>query len=89
LEVFSVSRFQEDFQTCQQFRKEAELLSQRADLDQEDYLNLKLFLAELDTFLDGYECKGFLFPINYMEGVQIKFQRLADWVCNSFNYIYV
>jgi len=52
----------------------------QSGVTEEEALNLKLFLAELDTFIDGYECQGFLFPVNYMEGVHIDFQRLAEWV---------
>lgn len=43
-------------------------------------LNLSLLKAELDTFIGGYEFKGFMFPINYIEGLHTDFARLAGWV---------
>lgn len=49
-------------------------------LAESDLLKLRLFKAEVGTFIDGYRFNGFLFPINYMEGVHVDFERLAGWV---------
>jgi len=42
-------------------------------------LNLDFFIAEVQTFIDGAQYNGFYFPISYLEGVQVDFQRLAEW----------
>uniref|UniRef100_T1JLB6 DUF885 domain-containing protein n=1 Tax=Strigamia maritima TaxID=126957 RepID=T1JLB6_STRMM len=45
-----------------------------------DAVNLQMFLDELNTYETGYNYKGFLFPINYLEGVQHDFERLVGWM---------
>jgi uncharacterized protein (DUF885 family) len=79
LEVFTPARFQEDHDSALAFLRQAEALLQSTQ-DETDQLNLQFFTAEVTTFIDGFPSSGFHFPINYMEGVQVDFQRLAkDW----------
>lgn len=52
---------------------------QNSTKDKMDQLNLKFFIAHVETFVAGYKHKGFYFPINFLEGVQVDFQRLAEW----------
>ena len=79
LETFTLERFREDLHMCKEFSLQCdELLSQeRTEMER---LNLSLLKAELDTFIGGYEFKGFMFPINYIEGLHTDFARLAGWV---------
>jgi hypothetical protein len=42
-------------------------------------LNLKFFSAEVATYVTGHPFSAWHFPINYLEGVQVDFQRLAEW----------
>ena len=79
LETFTLERFREDFEKCKAFSLRCdELLSQeRTEMER---LNLSLLKAELDTFVCGHEFKGFMFPINYIEGLHTDFARLAGWV---------
>ena len=79
LETFTLERFSEDLETCKEFSSKcADLLSkERTEVER---LNLCLLKAELDTFTAGHEFKGFMFPINYMEGLHVDFARLAGWV---------
>ena len=79
LETFTLDRFREDYDTCKEFSLKCdELLSQkRTEMER---LNLSLLKAELDTFICGHEFKGFMFPINYIEGLHADFARLAGWV---------
>eukprot|EP00092_Neocalanus_flemingeri_P033658 GFUD01036589.1.p1 GENE.GFUD01036589.1~~GFUD01036589.1.p1 ORF type:complete len:569 (-),score=198.07 GFUD01036589.1:57-1763(-) len=78
LETFTEERFEEDFKSCNKFVERAtELL--KTTTDPADCLNLEFFIAEVSTYTDGYHLKGFYFPINYMEGVHIDFQRLPEW----------
>jgi len=79
LETFTLERFSEDLETCKEFSSKcADLLSkERTEVER---LNLCLLKAELDTFIAGHEFKGFMFPINYMEGLHADFERLAGWV---------
>ena len=39
--------------------------------DSTDLLNLKFFMGELKTFIDGFPFHGFYFPVSYLEGVQV------------------
>ena len=78
LETFTEERFEEDFKSCNKFTERAnDLLKMTTDTN--EILNLEFFIAEISTYTDGYHFKGFYFPINYMEGVHIDFQRLAEW----------
>ena len=79
LETFTLERFKEDFQTCKEFSLKCDELLSRERTEMER-LNLSLLKAELDTFICGHEFKGFMFPINYIEGLHTDFARLAGWV---------
>jgi len=78
LEIFTESRFEEDRNTCQLFEDRAGVLL-NSTTDAGLALNLDLFMAETRTFIDGYPFKGFYYPMNYMEGVQVDFQKLTEW----------
>jgi uncharacterized protein (DUF885 family) len=80
LEIFTLERFEEDRDTCFEFIEKANWLLGNTT-DEDLTLNLEFFVAELQTFVDGFPYHGFLFPIDYLEGVQVDFQKLAvDWV---------
>jgi uncharacterized protein (DUF885 family) len=78
LEVFTPARFQEDHDTSLAFLQQAEALLESTE-DETDRLNLQFFTAEVATFIVGFPFSGFHFPISYLEGVQIDFERLAEW----------
>jgi len=78
LEVFTEDRFKKDFDACTTFIERANTLI-KSTTDPNESLNLEFFIAEISTFTDGYHFNGFYFPINYMEGVHIDFQRLPEW----------
>lgn len=78
LEEFTEERFEEDFHECRKFLQKAQSELEIVN-DPNMRLNLEFLIAEISTFTDGYHLKGFYFPINYMEGVHIDFQRLAEW----------
>ena len=78
LETFTEERFEDDFKACNKFIERASELM-KSTTDPNERLNLEFFVAELSTYTDGYHLNGFYFPINYMEGVHIDFQRLAEW----------
>ncbi|XP_064616842.1 uncharacterized protein LOC135480842 [Liolophura sinensis] len=40
-------------------------------LNEESRLDLLLLKEELKTYLEGFPAKGYLFPINYMEGIHV------------------
>jgi len=82
LEIFTEERFEEDFRICNKFIERATVLL-KTITDANDRLNLEFFIAELSTFIDGYTFKGFYFPLNYMEGVHIDFQRIPEWASPS------
>jgi len=78
LETFTEERFADDLAWCKEcLLRSAELRNQTSD--ESLLMNLEFLDAELNTFIDGYRFKGFYFPINYLEGVQVDFQRLAEW----------
>ena len=78
LETFTDERFEDDFKSCNKFIERANELM-KSTTDPNEKLNLEFFIAELSTYTDGYHLNGFYFPINYMEGVHIDFQRLPEW----------
>jgi uncharacterized protein (DUF885 family) len=82
LEKFTPARFQQDYDSSNDFLEKAvELLA--SPQDETDRLNLQFLAAEVATFIDGFSFSGFYFPISYLEGVQVDFQRLAGWATPS------
>ncbi|XP_059084330.1 uncharacterized protein LOC131881468 isoform X2 [Tigriopus californicus] len=81
-EDYSLKRFDEDLQTCQDFMARLDQLQSQSQEDLSDHkkLNLRFLKAELETFITGYQFKGFYFPICYLEGVHIDFERLSGWM---------
>jgi len=78
LEAFTEKRFAEDNDSCAVMKATAvELLNLTEDKGLK--LNIRFLISELDTFINGYPFKGFHFPINYMEGVQVDFEKLIEW----------
>ncbi|XP_040565641.1 uncharacterized protein [Lepeophtheirus salmonis] len=78
LEDFTLTRFEENVQQCKKFLIKAEELSSTIENDN-DRVTLKIFANQLETFIDGSEFQGYFYPVCYLEGVQIDFQRLAEW----------
>ncbi len=79
MEQYTLERFSADLATSKKFLSECDaLLASSAPTDRER-LNLRLLRAELETFVTGYEFKGFMFPLNFFEGMHIDFQRLCGW----------
>ena len=81
LEQFTEQRFEADLASCEQFLERAASLMEGAVGPDRD--NLEFFQAEVGTFVEGFSHRGFYYPINYMEGVQVDFQRLAEWATLS------
>jgi uncharacterized protein (DUF885 family) len=81
LEQFTEQRFEADLASCEQFLERAASLMEGAVGADRD--NLEFFQAEVGTFVEGFSYRGFYYPINYMEGVQVDFQRLAEWATLS------
>jgi len=79
LETFTEKRFSEDVINCLEFQKRAEVLLESSKLTPEVKDNVVFFLSEVETFIEGCKHPGYFFPINYMEGVHVDFQRLSEW----------
>ena len=47
--------------------------------DEATLLNLEFLRLELLTFIDGFPFGGFYFPVSYLEGAQVDFQKLIEW----------
>ncbi len=58
LEDFTLERFEADNESCKSFLKRAEAMLGGGSLTEADILNLRLFKAELETFISGYACQG-------------------------------
>ena len=71
-EIFEGMSFATDF-----LLRTEDLMEQTSDED--ILLNLEFLRLELLTFIDGFPFKGFYFPISYLEGVQVDFQKLIEW----------
>ena len=78
MEHWTEERFATDNQDCTKFLERAKTLLSTAT-DQTDRENLEFFISELTIFTSGYKHGGFYFPLNYMEGLHVDFQRLAEW----------
>ena len=68
--------YKQDLETCIDFKSQLNGLTLEDPVDQ---LNGKLFSDELETFIRGHPFKGFLYPINFMEGPQADFQVLRKY----------
>jgi len=79
LETFTFERFADDLYSSEDFLLQAQDLL-NSTTDATDRLNLEFFTGELKTFIDGFPFHGFYFPVSYLEGVQVDFQRLSEWV---------
>jgi len=77
LEMFTEERFEEDYDSCQGFLERAENLYETIE-DPGTKLNLRFFIAELETFINGYPYRGFYYPMNFLEGVQVDFVKLTS-----------
>ena len=61
LETFTKTRFEEDFESCKSFlARSVEVSKDPVELKDSTQLNLKLFQAELQTFIDGYPFCGWV-----------------------------
>ena len=78
LERWTEERFDEDNKTCNDFLEKANALLKDAT-NSDDKQNLEFLISELTIFVDGHEHGGYYFPLNYMEGAHVDFQRLAEW----------
>ena len=78
LERWTEARFEEDNKTCKDFLEKANTLQTNAT-DSNDKQNLEFLISELTIFVDGHQHGGYYFPLNYMEGAHVDFQRLAEW----------
>ena len=77
LEEFTEARFEADFEACKVFLARAKALGSVVGSEEKE--ELEFFEAEVETFVEGFPHGGYFFPINYMEGVQVDFQRLTEW----------
>ena len=82
MESWTETRFAEDQKTCLNFLDQAKALL-KSSKDEGDKQNLEFLISELTIFTDGYIHGGYYFPLNYMEGLHVDFQRLAEWATPS------
>eukprot|EP00095_Tigriopus_kingsejongensis_P001952 maker-scaffold567_size135338-snap-gene-0.21 protein:Tk01952 transcript:maker-scaffold567_size135338-snap-gene-0.21-mRNA-1 annotation:"PREDICTED: uncharacterized protein LOC100370690 isoform X2" len=80
LEDYSLKRFEDDYKSSVDFLARSKDISPEESLSGQEKLNLRFLQAELETFASGFKFKGFLFPISYLEGVHIDFERLSEWM---------
>jgi hypothetical protein len=57
LRFFIIGRFAEDNASCEAMKNRAKQLLDQAE-DPAIKLNIRLFIGELDTFINGYKFKG-------------------------------
>ena len=82
MESWTETRFAEDQKTCLNFLDQAKALL-KSSKDEGDKQNLEFLISELTIFTDGHIHGGYYFPLNYMEGLHVDFQRLAEWATPS------
>ncbi|CAL4067421.1 unnamed protein product, partial [Meganyctiphanes norvegica] len=79
LDVMSMEAFLTRYYKCQNFLTLAEKLEPHL-VNHIDVLNVKIFKDELQTYIDGYQFKGYYHPISYIEGIHVDLERLIGWM---------
>ncbi|XP_076033292.1 uncharacterized protein LOC143020657 [Oratosquilla oratoria] len=79
LDDLSLDAFENRYKKCLEFFKRAEDIEPKLT-DHADKINLRVFKAEMQTFIEGYPFKGYLFPINFNEGIHVDFEKLISWM---------
>ncbi|XP_013773982.2 uncharacterized protein LOC106458959 [Limulus polyphemus] len=81
LESYSLEAFQKRKSEAESFLEVAkDLLSEVKD--EVDHSNLELFIADLQSFIDGINAFGYFYPINHLEGVHIELERIVKSCMN-------
>lgn len=78
LQSYTIESFQSRKITVGTFLEEASQLLLNSNLEDEDKINLEYFICDLNIFMKGMNAKGYFFPISYLDGVHIEFERLID-----------
>ncbi|KFM67210.1 hypothetical protein X975_18232, partial [Stegodyphus mimosarum] len=78
LQEYSLDSFAKRKKQCKKFLEEAIQYASHVKEDNELKENLQLFIDELSSYIKGLDAKGYVFPINYLEGVQLEFVRLIE-----------
>ncbi|XP_035217073.1 uncharacterized protein LOC118190472 [Stegodyphus dumicola] len=78
LQEYSLDSFAKRKKKCKMFLEEAIQYASHVKEDNELKENLQLFIDELSNYIKGLDAKGYVFPINYLEGVQLEFVRLIE-----------
>lgn len=79
LESYSLESFQNTKLKCEDFIEKANALLSES-IDEDSHLNLELLISDLQIFITGADVKGYLFPVNFLEGVHIEFERLVSFM---------
>lgn len=77
LESYSLESYENRKKRVQDFVSEAESFLKN-DIDDDSRLNLELLITDLSTYISGDDAKGYVFPITYLEGVHLEFDRLVS-----------
>ncbi|XP_042887738.1 uncharacterized protein LOC122263397 [Penaeus japonicus] len=79
LDDLSLSAHKARYEQCQAFLEQAKAL--KSGLTQHvDVINVKALIAELETYIEGFQYKGYLLPLCTMEGIHVDFERLISWM---------
>lgn len=79
LDDLSLSAHKARHKQCQAFLEEAKTL-ENCLTKHIDIINIKALIAELETYIEGFQYKGYLLPLCAMEGIHVDFQRLISWM---------
>lgn len=79
LDSYKLEDFEKRKEICEVFITRAGDLLPQVHTDPQRF-NLQIFIEELTTFVEGLKFGGIYCPINYMEGLQVDFERLIDWM---------
>ncbi|GIZ03160.1 uncharacterized protein CEXT_529651 [Caerostris extrusa] len=84
LESYSLDTILKRRVTCRNFLNECQQIHNGSDLSKEVGENLEFLYSELKCFLKGADARGYYFPLNYMEGPHLEFERLiASMKCDT------
>ncbi|KAF8770333.1 uncharacterized protein LOC129988158 [Argiope bruennichi] len=84
LESYTLDAILERKVVCRKYLNDCQQILNETNLKKEISENLDFLVSELKCFIRGADAKGYFFPLNYMEGPHLEFERLiASMNCET------
>ncbi|XP_077986623.1 uncharacterized protein LOC144440994 isoform X2 [Glandiceps talaboti] len=79
LDSHSLDSFEKRKDDCRNFLSQIGEL-EKTGLSGEDKMNTTLMKSEIETYLEGMKYKGYLYPINFLEGQHLDFEKTVSYM---------